>query len=127
MKRLAALFVGFFAGAMTLVCSTQGQKYASPLMEPYTPTRLEWLALDLESRFKSQLSGDAGIVSTDFTANAPDTVVVSVMYTTDASAAVVDAVIEHAKDFVKMDAESYGWSKWIKIRAQRKHIPSSGK
>ena len=119
MKRLVALSVSFFAGAMTMLCSTQ--KNASPLMEPYTPTRLEWLALDLESRFKSQLEG-GDISSLDFTAIAPDTILISVLYTNDASAAFVDRIIDTAKGFVEKDALSYGWSKWIRIRVERKNL-----
>jgi hypothetical protein len=119
MKRVVALSASFFAGAMAMLCSTQ--KNASPLMEPYTPTRLEWLALDLESRFKSQLEGEK-ISSLDFTANAPDTIVISVMYPNDAPAAFVDKVIDMAKTFVEMDAQSYGWSRWIKIRVERKNM-----
>lgn len=38
--------------------------------------------------------------------------------------AVVDVIIERAKDLVKKDALSYGWSKWIKIRVERNHIPT---
>jgi len=55
MKRLVAFSVGFLAGAVTLLCPTYAQKNESPLMASYRPTRLEWLALDLESRYKSQL------------------------------------------------------------------------
>ncbi len=61
MKRVMLFLAGFVVGAMAVVGSTYAQKAQSPLMEPYTPTRLEWLALDLESRFKSQLEGGAGI------------------------------------------------------------------
>jgi hypothetical protein len=119
MKRsVVVLLVGFLVGAVT-----HGQRNQSPLMEPYTPTRLEWLALDLESRFKTQLEGGAGISSLDFTAVAPDTVLVTILYTNDASVAVVDTVIEQAKSFVNEDAVSYGWSKWVRIRVERKHLP----
>jgi len=121
MKRLAALFVGFFAGALTVVCSTYGQKNASPLMEPYTPTRIEWLALDLESRFKSTLEGN-GISSVDFTADAPDTIVISVLYNNDAQAGFVDRIVDAATRYVEIDARSYRWSKWTRIRVEKKNI-----
>jgi hypothetical protein len=122
MKRLVALFIGFFAGAMTVVCSTYGQKNDSPLMVPYTPTRLEWLALDLESRYKSQFEGGDKISSFDFTAIAPDTILISVVYTNDAPAAFVDKIIDEGKHFVEMDAQSYGWSKWVRIRVERRNL-----
>lgn len=122
MKRLTALFVGFLAGAMTVICSTYGQKNESPLMAPYTPTRLEWLAVDLESRFKSGPDWNAPVSGVDYTAIAPDTILVSVMYTANAPAGAVDAVVKQSEEFVKKDALSYGWSKWLKIRVERKQI-----
>ena len=106
MKRLTALF--------------NGQKNGSPLMEPYTPSRLEWLALDLESSYKTELSGDD--ISLDFTAIAPDTILVSVMYTNDTSAGVVDAIIEQSKELAQTDAQSHGWAKWIKIRVEKRNL-----
>jgi hypothetical protein len=127
MKQVMLFLAGFAVGTGAVAGSTYAQKARSPLMEPYTPTRLEWLALDLESRFKTQLEGGAGVSNLDFTAVGPDTVLVSVLYTDDASAATVDAVIEQAKHFANEDADSYGWSKWVKIRVERKSISSSRK
>lgn len=118
MKRLATLFIGFFAGAMTLAYSTQEQKHASPLMEPYMPTRLEWLALDLESRFKVEQPNDP-VSSVDYVAVGPDTILVTVWYKANTPAGAVDLVIQTSQETVKKAALSYGWSKWIKIRVER--------
>lgn len=87
---------------------------------PYTPTRIEWLALDLEASYHQDFGRNGGI-SLHYLAKPPNTVLVFIHYTSEASAETVDNAIETAKQLVKQDAASHNWS-WVKIEVQRKRI-----
>ena len=91
-----------------------------PGLMPYTPTRIEWLALDLEASYHQDFGHDSG-VSLHYLAKPPNTVLVFIHYTSEASAEAVDNAIETAKQLVKQDGASHNWS-WVKIEVQRKLI-----
>ena len=94
---------------------------AQPGMMPYTPTRLEWLAVDLEASYHQDFGRDSNY-SLHYLPKAPNTVLIYVHYTSETSAGALDTVIDAAKQQVTQDASSHGWSSWVKIEVQRKLI-----
>ena len=92
-----------------------------PGMLPYTPTRLEWLAVDLEASYHQDFSRDSDI-SLHYLPKPPNTVLVILHYTSQTSPETVDRAINTAKELVTADASSHGWSSWVNIEIQRKLV-----
>jgi hypothetical protein len=122
MKRLMILLAGILIGATTAICTAHAQKKELPPgMLPYTPTRVEWLALNLQANYKTDWSPDSDY-SVNFIPDFPDTIAIAVGYTDKASAALVDQAVEGAKALVGKEANNFGWSKWVKIKVDRSSI-----
>src|SRR5215467_15127971 len=94
---------------------------AQPGMTPYTPTRLEWLALDLEASYHEDFGPNSNY-SLHYLPKPPNTVLIFVHYKSEASAETVNHAIDSAKEVVYQDAASHGWRSWVKIEVQRKLI-----
>jgi hypothetical protein len=78
-------------------------------MMPYTPSRLDWLAVDLEASYRSEMkTTDSTAVS--YLPQAPDTIIILVQYTDRTSAGLVDSSAEVGKIFVNREATRLGWS-----------------
>lgn len=92
-----------------------------PGMAPYTPTRLEWLALDLEASYHEDFARDSNY-SLHYLPKPPNTVLIFVHYKSDTSAESVNHAIDSAKEVVYQDAASHGWRSWVKVEVQRKLI-----
>jgi len=92
-----------------------------PGMTPYTPTRLEWLALDLEASYHEDFGRNSDI-SLHYLPKPPNTVLIFVHYKSEASAEIVNHAIDAAKEVVNQDASSHGWRSWVKVEVQRKLI-----
>ena len=81
--------------------------------KPYTPTRLEWLALDL----------NAGVPSTSikyYTTNKPNTIAVYVFY--DSSTTTLkqrQELMQFAKQRITDEANTRGWT-WLKLEEHYK-------
>ena len=92
-----------------------------PGMTPYTPTRLEWLALDLEASYHQDFGRDSNY-SLHYLPKPPNTVLIFVDYKSEASTEAVNHAIDSAKEVVSQDASSHGWRSWVKVEVQRKLI-----
>ena len=92
-----------------------------PGMVPYTPTRLEWLAIDLEASYHEDFALNSEY-SLHYLPKPPNTVLIFVHYKSEAAAEAVNHAIDAAKDVVNHDASSHGWQSWVKIEVQRKLI-----
>lgn len=113
--------VAGFVAALATLHSRAAPVPTEPGMTLYTPTRLEWLALDLEASYHQDFARDNDY-SLHYIAKPPNTVLLFVHYTSEASAETVDNAIDTAKQLVKQDAISHGWSSWVKAEVSRKLV-----
>jgi hypothetical protein len=92
-------------------------------VERYTPTRLEWLVLNIETKIPmllSQLRRLKDLTTVDdirvfFKVKEPDTVVVVTRYVKDVPKDVVQLLDEEIKRETLEIAKHYGWDSWVKI------------
>ena len=81
-----------------------------PGMQPYTPTRLEWLVVVLNSRHRTE--------GTDYrlfyNAQNPDTVKYVIFYTKDLTAEKLIEAEKLGEAYIKGTAQSFGWENWVK-------------
>jgi hypothetical protein len=109
------------AGFLLAAFAARSNPPAQPGMVPYTPTRLEWLAVDLEASYHQDFSRDSPY-SLHYLPKAPNTVLIFVHYTSETPPGTLEKVIDTAKQQVNQDASSHGWSSWAKVEVQRKLI-----
>lgn len=118
MKRIIFVICAILSLAGVAVMSNSP---AQPGMLPYTPTRLEWLTVDLEASYHQDFSRDSNY-SLHYLPKPPNTVLIFVHYTAETSTGNLEKAIDAAKQQVNQDASSHGWSSWVKVEVQRKLI-----
>jgi hypothetical protein len=92
-------------------------------MLPYSPTRLEWLELQLQANYREEdFSSPEKYHALNYFAKAPDTIVVFVQYSNQTSARTVDKAVEHGKRVVAKEIDTYRWSDWAKIEVRREPV-----
>ena len=114
LNRSTLALIAFLLGAF----STGAQNRPVPEgVRPYTPTRLEFMALDLESHLKSDLGGP-DMFSMDFTPNgaSPNEIVIVVRYLPTADRQIMNESIENAKKIIALESKHKGWSSWLTVR-----------
>lgn len=118
------LMTGLFTVCTIAILGLAMQPAAPPTqpgMTSYTPTRLEWLALDLEASYHEDFGPDNNY-SLHYLPKPPNTVLIFVHYKNETSAENVNHAIDSAKEVVYQDASSHGWRSWVKVEVQRKLI-----
>jgi hypothetical protein len=94
-----------------------------PGLTPYSPTKIEWLALDVRSQLQQNASADSpfflSVVHVDH-----ETLLISVRYLTTVNREMMNSTIDSARKVIMSTAKSYGWDNWVKIREQVEMSPS---
>jgi len=87
-----------------------------PGAQPYVPTKIQWLCLDLNAESADELT-DESKYSKHFTYSAadPNTVIVFVRYLPDMDRELLNTVVNNAKEIVRLKSRSYGWEDWVKV------------
>lgn len=99
-----------------------------PGLQPYTPTRIEWLALTLNDALQRELNLHSqysmSIIAADH-----ETLLIFVRYLPDVDRELMNMAIENAKEVIMIHAKSYGWGKWVKTkeRVEMVKLKSEGK
>jgi hypothetical protein len=84
---------------------------ASPGLEPYSPTKLEWLQLEAHT----ELAENGSCYNVNVTKREPDTIVVVVPYMGCMTAEGARVVAEAEAEEVRSLARQHGWNDWLKI------------
>jgi hypothetical protein len=94
-----------------------------PGLTPYTPTKIEWLALDVRSQLQQDASADSpfflSVVHVDH-----ETLLIKVRYLPTVNRETMNSAIDSARKVIIATARSYGWDNWVKIREQVELSPS---
>ena len=109
------------AFAATVVLAWQGavaygqQVQSKPGLLPYTPTRIEWLALVVNAQLRQDATVDnpfsLSVVQSDH-----ETLLIFVRYHPKTDREIMNRSIETAREVIRITTNSYGWSKWVKVR-----------
>ena len=94
-----------------------------PGLTPYTPTKIEWLALDVRSQLQQNVSADSlfslSVVHVDH-----ETLLIVVRYPLTVNREMMSSAVDAARRVIMTTAKSYGWENWVKIREQVEMSPS---
>ena len=84
--------------------------------QPYVPTRLEWLALELNSTMREDFSESSQFSMAFIPNEMENTVVIYVTYIPSVQRIVMNKSIETAKKIIDLESKTRGWSSWLKVQ-----------
>jgi len=89
---------------------------------PYTPTKIEWLAVTMRARLRQDASIGSpyslDIISVDH-----ETLLIVVRYHPTMNREIMSETIDTAREVIMSTAKSYGWDNWVKIRERVEMYP----
>jgi hypothetical protein len=84
-------------------------------MEPYIPTKMEWLITELEAAGRHEITSMSDY-ALDFASPNPDTVFIVVLYPSTVDRQVMNIGIESARKAAEITIKGHGWENWVKIK-----------
>jgi hypothetical protein len=119
---VAAVATSFLAGySIGRHSSVGGVVYAQnatahPGAEPYIPTKIEWLTLELQAALQDYSTLATDGFSLDIANRDAETVVIYVTYTPKVDRESMNKTINSARKIIAIHAQAHEWEKWVKIR-----------
>ena len=92
----------------------------APGFEDYTPSRLEWLAIELNSFFPYiNLQSNKEIHTVFIPKEDGKTLVLMVRYPEGTASNIIQEYIQNGEECVKKFAEIHKWDSWVKIEVDQ--------
>lgn len=106
----------FFSGRTAVAEEGTIFENTSPGNQRYRPTRIEWLAVELQAKLGTKnLAYDRFTLSIAKSLTVPDTLVVNVRYLPDVDPRIMYMAVQYAKNATTMIVAFHGWHNWVKI------------
>jgi hypothetical protein len=90
----------------------------------YTPSRLEWFAVELNAEQRVDLFFDRGFMMSFAGLEKENTLLIYVRYGPTVDREEMNKTINSAREIISMRAKSRGWSSWLRIREDVKLLDS---
>ena len=84
--------------------------------KPYTPSRLEWLAVELNANLRVSMSVNNGYLMSFVPIEKEDTILIYVRYLPNVNREVMNISINGAREVISIKTKQYGWNSWLKVR-----------
>ena len=101
-------------GCLGIVSYAQDER-SRPGLAAYTPSRIEWLALAVNSIAHHRVNGDnpytLDVIQADH-----ETLLIHVRYYSTVNREAMNLDIDSTRTVIRIAAKSYGWDKWVKVR-----------
>jgi hypothetical protein len=92
-------------------------------IKPFTPTRLEWLAVELNASSRVEELFVNPHLTMDFVPMMnSNTIIIYVTYLPNTDRKIINKYIDGARKLISKKAKSYGWSSWLKVKENLKMI-----
>ena len=104
------------ASVSILTYAYERPQATSPGLEPFTPTRMDWLSTTLEANLHEIVMGGGYNFTLDVVATDPETITIRVEYTSNVDRNLMNQHIDDARQAIQVVAKGYGWDGWVKTR-----------
>ena len=94
-------------------------------MKPYTPNRLEWLALESNAICRTDMLDAEGYYLAFIPIEKDGAILIYVKYTKNTNRAAMNIGIDSARKVLQINAKSRGWDSWLQIKEQIDLQPDS--
>jgi hypothetical protein len=123
---LSAYTIGIVVFGVSVAIG-QGLQSRRPGMEQYTPTKLEWLAVELNAANSIEVGNfgaPSGFIDINYFArHQDDAILILVQYTSNTRREDINDWTQIAREAVQTAAKNHGWD-WVKTREETKqHQP----
>jgi hypothetical protein len=85
---------------------------------PYTPTRLEWLAVEMNAYHRQQLTAEHPYMVTFVPLINDDTILIHVYYARSSDPVALNMALNGARKVLDITLHAKGWAGWVKVREQ---------
>ena len=96
-----------------------------PGSEHYTPTKLEWLAVELNSTLSKRYTQADPYLLNIVPMRNEDTLLIFVRYHPQLDREVLNIVLDSTREVIRINAESRGWDTWLQVRERVERISTS--
>ena len=112
------MLTGILVASLIVIVTAYSQKNLSEGEQPYTPSRLDWLTVKLNSLYPYQNLSVVGFyISYHPDPDHENTIKILCTYFQDrADRNLMNVSIQGARDLAMHHAKNYGWDSWIKIK-----------
>lgn len=107
-----------FALAQDRVMPLQGK-------QPYTPSRLEWLAVELNVNMRISFLGGNHHSLDLVPIEAEDAILIYVRYSPNVNREEMNKNIDTARKVIQLRAKKHGWDGWVKIKEDIEMVENS--
>lgn len=87
-------------------------------MKPYTPTRLEWFALELNANYRTEMNDLEGYMLSFVPLEKENTILIYVGYNKQTRRELMNRGIDNARKIIEKAARNRGWNSWLKVREE---------
>lgn len=111
---VSALVLLVAYGCLGIVSYAQDER-SRPGLAGYTPSRIEWLALAVNSIVHHRVNGEnpytLDVIQADH-----ETLLIHVRYYSTVDREAMNLDIDSTRKVIMIAAKSYGWEEWVKVR-----------
>jgi hypothetical protein len=112
---LLRTFVLPLALTLSIAATAHAQQAAHPGLQPFIPTRIDWLVTDLQSSLRTESIGQDGFLL-QITEADSETILIYVRYLPTVNREAMNIAIEGARHVININARSRGWLGWLKVK-----------
>jgi hypothetical protein len=123
-KTLLLVSVSASIAISSVALAQQGNAY-HPGLEPFTPTRIDWLSTQLEASLRTENLREDGFFM-HVVQSGPETVTIYVRYLPTVNREAMNLMIDSARKVIAINAKSYGWDGWLKVNEDIKMQKKGG-
>lgn len=92
--------------------------------QPYMPSKLEWLSIELNSAYHSHRASEQGYVLNFLPLDRQDAVLLYVRYGPKVDQQTMNMGIEAAREVFRKTLKSHHWDSWVNLREDVRMQPS---
>jgi hypothetical protein len=117
-KHVIWVLTGMFALGFVAVLLAQVDSSKLEGQKPYTPTKLEWLAVKINTICGIQLTRDSEYGIYFVPLPQTNTIVIQVQHWPDVNRANMNKMINQVRKRIDQEAKDYGWDKWLQVKEE---------
>ena len=116
------MLIGRVVLALSLVFNLAEPAYAQAAQRrpegalPYTPSRLEWLAVELNAGGRVDLSEASGFSLDYVPIESENTILIFVRYLPAVNRDAMDIAIDNARSIVALKTKALHWTSWLRVK-----------
>jgi hypothetical protein len=101
--------IGAFALAQSRTSQREGAK-------PFTPTRLEWMAVELNAQMRTDATAENPFQMTFVPVENEDAILIYVTYLPSVDREIMNQAVETARQVIAINSKSRGWNSWMNVK-----------